>query len=50
VPRPGTFAVNVFKLLELASIGYLKAMVHRVVNLPPRDATTPLMPLFKPHG
>ena len=32
VPRPGTFVVNIGELLELASNGYLKATVHRVVS------------------
>ncbi|MDO2948405.1 isopenicillin N synthase family dioxygenase [Aeromonas simiae] len=30
-PRPGTFVVNIGELLELASNGYLRATVHRVV-------------------
>lgn len=33
-PRPGSFIVNVGELLELASDGYLKATVHRVVTPP----------------
>jgi len=36
-PLPGSFVVNVGELLELASSGYLKANVHRVVS-PPGDA------------
>ncbi|MFC3124380.1 isopenicillin N synthase family dioxygenase [Pseudoroseomonas globiformis] len=31
-PLPGTFVVNIGELLELASNGYLKATVHRVVS------------------
>ncbi|MBI0432606.1 isopenicillin N synthase family oxygenase [Roseomonas sp. KE0001] len=31
-PRPGTFVVNIGELLELASNGYLKATLHRVVS------------------
>ena len=34
-PRPGTFVVNIGELLELASDGYLRATVHRVVSPPP---------------
>lgn len=34
VPLPGTFVVNIGELLELASNGYLKATVHRVVSPP----------------
>lgn len=33
-PRAGAFVVNVGELLELASDGYLKATVHRVVSPP----------------
>jgi isopenicillin N synthase-like dioxygenase len=32
VPVPGTFVVNIGELLELASNGYLRATVHRVVS------------------
>ena len=31
-PRPGTFIVNIGEALEMASDGYLKATVHRVVT------------------
>jgi isopenicillin N synthase-like dioxygenase len=34
-PRPGTFVVNIGELLELASDGYLRATLHRVVAPPP---------------
>ena len=34
-PIPGTFVVNIGELLELASNGYLKATVHRVVSPKP---------------
>jgi isopenicillin N synthase-like dioxygenase len=59
LPRPGTFVVNIGELLELASDGYLRATLHRVVA-PPHgtervsiafflgarlDATVPLLPL-----
>jgi len=33
-PRAGTFIVNIGELLELATDGYLKATVHRVVTPP----------------
>jgi isopenicillin N synthase-like dioxygenase len=33
-PIPGTFVVNIGELLELASDGYLRATVHRVVTPP----------------
>lgn len=33
-PRPGTFVVNVGELLEMATDGYLRATVHRVVTPP----------------
>jgi isopenicillin N synthase-like dioxygenase len=33
-PRPGTFIVNIGELLEMASNGYLKATMHRVVSPP----------------
>ena len=35
-PVPGTFIVNIGELLELASGGYLRANVHRVLS-PPSD-------------
>ncbi|MFT3673279.1 isopenicillin N synthase family dioxygenase [Aestuariivirga sp.] len=35
-PVPGTFIINIGELLELASNGYLRANVHRVVS-PPSD-------------
>ncbi|QXH64748.1 isopenicillin N synthase family dioxygenase [Pseudomonas asgharzadehiana] len=34
VPRPDTLVVNIGELLELASNGYLRATVHRVVSPP----------------
>ena len=60
-PRPGTFVVNIGELLELASDGYLRATVHRVVAPPSGtervsiafflgarlDATVPLLQLPK---
>ncbi|MES1153165.1 MAG: isopenicillin N synthase family oxygenase [Dongia sp.] len=33
-PHPGTFIVNIGELLEMASNGYLKATMHRVVSPP----------------
>lgn len=36
VPLPGSFVVNIGELLELATNGYLRATVHRVVS-PPSD-------------
>jgi isopenicillin N synthase-like dioxygenase len=58
-PRAGTFVVNIGELLELASDGYLRATVHRVVAPPAGterisaafflgarlDATVPLLQL-----
>lgn len=61
-PIPGTFVVNIGELLEMASSGYLRATVHRVVTPPAGvdrlsvpfffgarlDATVPVLPL-PPH-
>jgi isopenicillin N synthase-like dioxygenase len=61
-PRAGTFVVNIGELLEMATDGYLKATVHRVVTPPagtdrlsvafflgaPFDAEIPLLDLA-PH-
>ena len=58
-PRSGTFVVNIGELLELATDGYLRATMHRVVAPPPAterfsaacffgaqlDATVPLLEL-----
>ncbi|MCK8784285.1 isopenicillin N synthase family oxygenase [Roseomonas sp. NAR14] len=58
-PIPGTFVVNIGELLELASNGYLRATIHRVVSPAPGterlsvafflgarlDATVPLLQL-----
>ena len=33
-PRPGTFVINIGELLELASDGYLRATMHRVLTPP----------------
>jgi isopenicillin N synthase-like dioxygenase len=58
-PRPGTFVINIGELLELASDGYLRATLHRVVTPPAGvdrlsaafflgarlDAIVPLLPL-----
>lgn len=62
VPQPGTFVVNIGELLELASDGYLRATLHRVVAPPAGtervsvafflgarlDATVPLLQLPAP--
>ncbi|MCT4701710.1 isopenicillin N synthase family oxygenase [Enterobacteriaceae bacterium H20N1] len=37
VPLPGSFVVNIGELLELATNGYLRATVHRVVSPPPNE-------------
>ena len=37
VPVPGTFVVNIGELLELASNGYLRATIHRVVSPGPGE-------------
>lgn len=34
-PIPGTFVINIGEVLEMASNGYLKANVHRVISPPP---------------
>jgi len=61
-PRPGTLVVNIGELLELASDGYLRATLHRVVTPPAGverlsaafflgarlDATVPLLQLPAP--
>jgi len=61
-PLPGSFLVNIGEILELASNGYLRATVHRVVSPPAGgerlsvafflgahlDATVPLLAL-PPH-
>jgi isopenicillin N synthase-like dioxygenase len=44
-PIPGTFVVNIGELLELASNGYLRATVHRVVT-PPAGAERYSIPFF----
>ena len=44
-PLPGTLVVNIGELLELASNGYLKATVHRVVT-PPAGVTRYSVPFF----
>ena len=36
VPKPGAFVVNIGELLEIATNGYLRATVHRVVSPPAR--------------
>lgn len=37
LPLPGSFVVNIGELLELATNGYLRATVHRVVSPPPDE-------------
>lgn len=44
-PRPGAFVVNIGELLEVATGGYLKATVHRVVS-PPAGADRISIPFF----
>ncbi|MCS5733933.1 isopenicillin N synthase family dioxygenase [Herbiconiux daphne] len=58
-PLPGAFVVNIGELLEVATNGYLKATVHRVISprigddrisipffySPALDATIPVLPL-----
>jgi isopenicillin N synthase-like dioxygenase len=58
-PTPGTFVINVGEVLEMASNGYLRANVHRVITPAPRterlsvpfffaarlDATVPVLQL-----
>ena len=36
-PRPDTFVINIGELLELASDGFLRATMHRVLTLPVGD-------------
>jgi isopenicillin N synthase-like dioxygenase len=42
---PGTFVVNIGEMLELATNGYLKATLHRVVS-PPRGTERISLPFF----
>ena len=42
-PVPGTFVVNIGEILEMASNGYLRANVHRVVS-PPQGRTASRSP------
>jgi isopenicillin N synthase-like dioxygenase len=44
-PVPGTFVVNIGEILEMASNGYLRANVHRVVS-PPQGADRLSVALF----
>ncbi len=44
-PIPGTFVVNIGEILELASNGYLRANVHRVVS-PPEGTDRLSVPFF----
>ncbi|CAN5707181.1 isopenicillin N synthase family oxygenase [soil metagenome] len=44
-PLPGTFVVNIGEVLELASNGYLRATVHRVVT-PPAGTDRLSVPFF----
>ncbi|MBK0098025.1 isopenicillin N synthase family oxygenase [Erwinia sp. S63] len=36
LPKPGAFVVNIGELLEIATNGYLRATVHRVISPPAR--------------
>ena len=44
-PVPGTFVVNLGEMLEIATAGYLTAMLHRVVR-PPAGADRLSVPFF----
>jgi len=44
-PIPGTFVINIGEILELASNGYLRANVHRVVS-PPAGTDRLSVPFF----
>jgi isopenicillin N synthase-like dioxygenase len=44
-PIPGTFVVNIGELLELASNGYLRATIHRVIT-PPAGVERYSVPFF----
>ncbi len=44
-PIPGTFVVNIGELMEMASNGYLRATMHRVVT-PPAGADRLSVPFF----
>ncbi|WP_111766200.1 isopenicillin N synthase family dioxygenase [Nakamurella deserti] len=44
-PVPGAFVVNIGELLEVATDGYLKATVHRVIS-PPAGSTRISIPFF----
>lgn len=45
VPEPGAFVVNIGEMLELATGGYLRATLHRVVA-PPSGSDRILVPFF----
>jgi isopenicillin N synthase-like dioxygenase len=47
-PVPGAFVVNIGELLELATDGYLKATVHRVVSPPPGEDRVSIPFFFNP--
>jgi isopenicillin N synthase-like dioxygenase len=44
-PIPGTFVVNIGELFEMASNGYLRATMHRVIT-PPAGAERISIPFF----
>ena len=44
-PMPGAFVVNIGELLEVATGGYLKATVHRVIS-PPEGSDRISVPFF----
>ncbi len=48
-PLPGSFVVNIGELLELATNGYLRATVHRVVSRP-RITNASLSPFSSARG
>ncbi len=41
MPLAGSFVVNIGELLELATNGYLRATVHRVVSPPAQSSASP---------
>jgi isopenicillin N synthase-like dioxygenase len=48
VPEPGAFVVNIGEMLELATGGYLRATLHRVVAPPPGTDRISVPFLFNP--
>ncbi|CAO5241973.1 isopenicillin N synthase family dioxygenase [Frankia sp. AgKG'84/4] len=48
-PRPGTFVVNIGEMFELATRGYYRATVHRVVSPPPGHERLSVAYFFGPR-